>query len=104
MCGQVDARHNLGCMEYNAKNYDLALQHWMISAKMGHEGSLTNVKSSFQTGWMISANLGDWGSLNTIKDFFKRVLRPRPSMLLLCAGTRTPWKKCRALTETKPIR
>ena len=36
MCGQVNARHNLGCTEAKAGNHDLALQHCMISAKLGH--------------------------------------------------------------------
>ena len=40
MCGDVLARHNLGNAEHRAGNHDLALQHWMISAKSGHEGSL----------------------------------------------------------------
>ena len=44
MCGHVFARYNLGGMEYDARNYDLALQHWMISANMGHEKSLYKVK------------------------------------------------------------
>ena len=47
MCGQVNARHNLGCTEAKAGNHDLALQHCMISAKLGHEKSLTVVKKLF---------------------------------------------------------
>jgi len=55
MCGDVIARHNLGCMEYDAGNYDLALQHWLISAKLGHEGSLSNVKILFMKGLATKA-------------------------------------------------
>ncbi len=44
MCGHVSARYNLGCIEEYAGNFDLPLQHWMISAKMGYENSLKNIK------------------------------------------------------------
>ena len=43
-------------MEYDAGNYDLALQHWMISAKLGHEGSLNNVKILFMKGLATKAD------------------------------------------------
>ena len=55
-CGQVNARYNLGNAEYDAGNRDLALQHWMISAKLGHEYSLTNVKSFFMNGLATKAD------------------------------------------------
>ena len=47
MRGHVSARYNLGCEEEIAGNYDLALQHWMIAAKLGHEDALGNVKGMF---------------------------------------------------------
>ena len=56
MCGDVAARHNLGCKEGDAGNYDLALQHLMISAKMGHERSLNEVKSCFMNGLATKAD------------------------------------------------
>ena len=34
-CGHVSARNNIGSIEYDDGNYDLALQHWMISATLG---------------------------------------------------------------------
>ena len=55
-CGQVNARYNLGNAEYDAGNRDLALQHWMTSAKLGHEYSLTNVKSFFMNGLATKAD------------------------------------------------
>ncbi|EJK60475.1 hypothetical protein THAOC_19167 [Thalassiosira oceanica] len=55
MCGHVYARHNLSGMEYNAGNYDLALQHWMISANLGHEKSLNILKSLFMAGLATKA-------------------------------------------------
>ena len=45
--GHVSARFNLGHLEYDARNYDLALQHWMIAANLGHENSLREVKGMF---------------------------------------------------------
>ena len=59
MCGHVLARHNLGCEEYKAGNYDLALQHWMISAALGCEESLKNVKFFFMKGL---ANKADYAA------------------------------------------
>ena len=56
MCGHVSARQNLGCMEGNAGNYDLALQHFLISAKLGCENSLSNVKILFVNGLATKAD------------------------------------------------
>ena len=56
MCGQVSARYNLGNAERRAGNYDLALQHWMISAKLGEQDSLTNVKILFTNGLATKAD------------------------------------------------
>ena len=50
MWGHVASRHNLGCMEGNAGNHDLALQHFLISAKLGYENSLSNVKILLMKG------------------------------------------------------
>ena len=55
MLGDVAARYNLGCEEYQAGNYDLALQHWMISAKLGHENALNNIKTLFMNGLATKA-------------------------------------------------
>ena len=56
MCGFVFARHNLGREEYKAGNCDLALKHWMISAKLGHQDSLHEVKTSFMKGLATKAD------------------------------------------------
>ncbi|EJK48605.1 hypothetical protein THAOC_32582, partial [Thalassiosira oceanica] len=50
MCGYVDARHNLGCEEADTGNHDLALQHFLIAAKMGREDSLNKVRCAFMLG------------------------------------------------------
>ena len=56
MCGDVSARYNLGCEEHRAGNNDLVLQHWMISAKLGHEKSLNKVKRLFMNGHATKAH------------------------------------------------
>ncbi|EJK48310.1 hypothetical protein THAOC_32905 [Thalassiosira oceanica] len=56
MCGNVEARYNLGVMEFEAGNYDLGLQHFLISAKMGHDDSLRNVKGLFMKGLATKAD------------------------------------------------
>ncbi|EJK47625.1 hypothetical protein THAOC_33641, partial [Thalassiosira oceanica] len=56
MCGHVPARKNLGTMEYNAGNYDLALQHYLISAKLGYDRSVTNVRRMFMDGLATKAD------------------------------------------------
>ncbi|EJK68727.1 hypothetical protein THAOC_10070 [Thalassiosira oceanica] len=48
--GDARARHNLGVAEYEVGNYDLALQHFMIAAKLGDQDSLNNVKTFFMNG------------------------------------------------------
>ena len=50
MKGHVESRHNLGAAEFREGNYKLAVQHWMISAKMGNEVSLNNIKDMFTGG------------------------------------------------------
>ncbi|EJK70503.1 hypothetical protein THAOC_08132 [Thalassiosira oceanica] len=56
MRGHVAARYNLGCEEYNAGNYDLALQHWMISASLGDRDALNEVKEMFTSGLATKAD------------------------------------------------
>ena len=57
--GGVLARHNLGIIEYNARNYDLALQHFLISAKLGDQDSLDEVKEMFTNGLATRADYAD---------------------------------------------
>jgi len=45
--GHVKARHNIGYEEMRAGNHDLAVQHFLISAKLGYQDSLDNVKIMF---------------------------------------------------------
>ncbi|EJK62366.1 hypothetical protein THAOC_17026 [Thalassiosira oceanica] len=56
MGGDVHARHNLGCIEGEAGNCDLGLQHILISAKLGNEDSLNTVKKMFMNGHATKAD------------------------------------------------
>ncbi|EJK71023.1 hypothetical protein THAOC_07572, partial [Thalassiosira oceanica] len=40
-------------------NYQLAVQHWMISAKMGDEGSLNEIKEMFKKGHASKAQYAE---------------------------------------------
>ena len=48
--GHVEGRYNLGGCEINSGNYDCAVKHFLISAKMGHKNSLVTIKKHFMTG------------------------------------------------------
>ncbi|EJK76909.1 hypothetical protein THAOC_01300 [Thalassiosira oceanica] len=50
MKGHAESRHNLGHAEHQKGNYQIAVQHRMISAKMGHERSLNFIKEMFKEG------------------------------------------------------
>ena len=59
VCGHVSARFNLGFVEHDAGNVDLALQHWMIAAKLGLEGALNEVKEMFMKGLATKADYAE---------------------------------------------
>jgi len=50
MQGHVLARHNLGNHETQNGNYERAVRHWLISAKMGEKWSLDAIKDMFVDG------------------------------------------------------
>ncbi|EJK45386.1 hypothetical protein THAOC_36000, partial [Thalassiosira oceanica] len=50
MQGHVMSRNNLGISEAKKGNYDRAVRHLLISAKMGHENSIGAIKEMFVTG------------------------------------------------------
>ena len=50
--GNVIARHNLGCVEYNAGNYHRAYKHYIIATKSGDEVSLDEIKEGFTKGFV----------------------------------------------------
>ena len=49
MQGHVDSRYQLGWVEENKGNYDRAVRHLLISAKMGDEDSLKRIKDWFMS-------------------------------------------------------
>ena len=60
MKGHALSRHNLGYAEIHEGNYDLAVQHhYMISAKMGYEKSLNNIKKMFVKGHATKAQYAE---------------------------------------------
>ena len=60
MKGHVESRHSLGDVEFDDEgNYELALQHWMISAKMGYEESLDGIKKLFMSGHATKAQYAE---------------------------------------------
>ena len=59
MNGHVSSRHCLGLVEAVNGNYELAVQHWMISAKMGQEESLNNIKDMFKEGQATRAQYAE---------------------------------------------
>ena len=50
MQGHVMSRNNLGISEAKKGNYDRAVRHLLISAKMGHENSIKAIKDMFVAG------------------------------------------------------
>ncbi|EJK77330.1 hypothetical protein THAOC_00844 [Thalassiosira oceanica] len=56
MSGHVSARYNLGYMECEDGNYDLSLQHLMISANLGHDNSMNNLKPALLDGLVTKAD------------------------------------------------
>ena len=59
MKGDAPSRHNLGSVEDDNGNYELAVQHFLISAKMGNEGSLNNTKDLFKEGQATKAQYAE---------------------------------------------
>ena len=47
MDGSVNARHNLGCMEFEGGNYHRAYKHFILAAQAGYKMSLDQVKQGF---------------------------------------------------------
>ncbi|EJK53853.1 hypothetical protein THAOC_26629 [Thalassiosira oceanica] len=59
MKGHVISRHSLGIIEFNNGNHELAVEHWMISAKMGYEDSLNEIKEMFTDGLATKAQYAE---------------------------------------------
>ncbi|EJK69750.1 hypothetical protein THAOC_08959, partial [Thalassiosira oceanica] len=59
MKGHAESRHCLGVAEVDNDNYELAVRHWMVSAKMGGEDSLNSIKESFMEGEATKAQYAE---------------------------------------------
>ncbi|EJK48391.1 hypothetical protein THAOC_32815 [Thalassiosira oceanica] len=68
--GHPDSRHMLGFLEYNNGNHELAVQHWMISAKLGCEQSLNVIKKMVMEGDATKAHYAEalGGYQNALKE------------------------------------
>ena len=42
--GNIIARHNIGCKEYNFGNHEIGIRHWKVAAEAGHQLSLDALK------------------------------------------------------------
>ena len=70
MKGDLESRHNLGVAEFKEGNDEVALQHWMISAKMGFKVSLDGIKALFMDGHATKAQYAEAlrGYQNAVED------------------------------------
>ncbi|EJK76640.1 hypothetical protein THAOC_01587 [Thalassiosira oceanica] len=59
MKGHALCRHMVGDVEYDNGNYELAVQHYMITAKMGYEKSLDAIKDLFMKGLATKAQYAE---------------------------------------------
>jgi len=59
MNGDAESRHSLGVVKSNEGNYQLALKHYLISAKMGYKPSLDNIKELFIRGHATKAQYAE---------------------------------------------
>ena len=67
MNGDVHARHNLGCEEYEAGNYHRAFKHFILSARAGDKVSLDNVKYGYMNGMITKDEYA-----NTLRTYQQR--------------------------------
>ena len=59
MKGHIRSRDYLGAVEDEHGNHRLALEHWMISAKMGLEKSLNTIQDMFKAGQATKAQYAE---------------------------------------------
>ena len=74
MLGHPNARHSLGCYERDRGNYDRAVRHLMISAKMGHAPSLEDIKTLFKDGHATKSQYS--GALMGYRDAMEEMKSP----------------------------
>jgi|UniRef100_A0A7S2UG81 TPR repeat protein len=57
--GDSTARHNLGVVENEKGNYELAIKHWRLSAGAGDQDSLDCIKRGFQKGCVTKVEFAE---------------------------------------------
>ena len=50
MAGHEVARHNLGVMEFNDRNMEQAIKHWIVAASAGHYQAMRHLILCFEKG------------------------------------------------------
>jgi TPR repeat protein len=45
--GDIIARYNIGCTEYNAGNHEIGIRHWKIAAEAGLQESLNALRNIY---------------------------------------------------------
>lgn len=65
--GDLEARHNLGCVEGQAGNLHRALKHFILAAKYGYKDSLGEVKKGFTNGFVTKEEYE-----STLRAYYKR--------------------------------
>ncbi|EJK71587.1 hypothetical protein THAOC_06952 [Thalassiosira oceanica] len=75
MEGHAESRHMLGYAEFKDGNCELAVRHWMISAKMGCETSLNGIKDIFMGGRATKAQYAE--ALRGYGDFVEETKSPQ---------------------------
>eukprot|EP00984_Skeletonema_dohrnii_P027559 scaffold17118_cov77-Skeletonema_dohrnii-CCMP3373.AAC.3 len=51
--GHPNARNGLACHEGMNGRFDRAVKHWIIAAKLGHDGSIQSLKKMYKSGGVI---------------------------------------------------
>ena len=59
MLGCVRCRYKVGLLDADGQNYDRAVRHFLISAKMGHKDSLDAIKEMFAEGLATKAQYAE---------------------------------------------
>ncbi len=55
--GHPEARHNLGCYEWNNHNFERAVKHWVIAATQGYDRSVKELMHAFKGGFVNKEDL-----------------------------------------------
>ncbi|EJK57468.1 hypothetical protein THAOC_22482, partial [Thalassiosira oceanica] len=105
MKGHAHSRHNLGAVEDENGDYQLAVQHWMISAKMGHERSLNFIQNMFKDGHATKTQYAE--ALLGYRDAVEEMKSPqrKEAKRLGTLGSYDPqhgWKRIKSRTATAP--